>query len=725
MTRAERWLARCALWLCALAISSCGTQDQDAPERACEASSISRELERFASGEVAVYIEASAGQNLEIAQADLERALSRLWGEPVAVKQGSPSGAERAAIWISTSAAAAAEVGPPTPGGYVLRRLDADGGARLVVHAADEATLVFGLYALLEELGVRFFHPMQELIPELGAPHLPRSLEIARAPAFRVRGVQLHLLHPTEYFRPFNEPSPANLEDAKRFIDWLVKTGQNHVQWWLLRTMDLEAHRPHRDAIISYAHARGVTVGVIAQLWGGSSLQNSYDLITSQTDWQAQLEAKLDALLESNWDLIELGLGEFLAANPSQLVAWLDHATAYLHAAHPGVELSVVNHVGNYPDLWVDYQGAETFFYHLPGFADPRLINNVHTVMYFDLYRGWGAYAHPDFTLHRDFLKSEITTRKMRYLPESAYWVTADVDVPVFLPIYAHARWLDIHGLFAELRELGLPPLDGHVMFSSGHEWGYWLADYVAAKAMWEPEQPFSYFVKDVARAYGTCGDDVARDLGALIDVQNEYLFDQRLAPYVHGEDAADDFGEMIGVTTHPPRVRFEKLLSMSAAERDDFEQGTLELVEKAAAEIGVIEGRFARTCRRADDQLGPWCRELEQGTRIVRLRLEHSAALYRAVLESAGGGQESQKWLARAGEIREQAAVVIEARAVDYRWDVGALIDAWSNPTIYNFGYLRQAHKLCYWERQRVQAEGVIENGGPPPIAALPSCMD
>ena len=34
--------------------------------------------------------------------------------------------------------------------------------------------------------------------------------------------------------------------------------------------------------------------------------------------------------MAQSWDLIELGLGEFLAGDPDELVIWLDHATAYM-----------------------------------------------------------------------------------------------------------------------------------------------------------------------------------------------------------------------------------------------------------------------------------------------------------------------------------------------------------------------------------------------------------
>ena len=69
------------------------------------------------------------------------------------------------------------------------------------------------------------------------------------------------------------------------------------------------------------------------------------------------------------------------------------------------------------------------------------------------------------------------TGRRVKYHPESAYWISADVDVPLFLPEFLYSRWLDVHNLVSEARQNGLPPLYGHLMFSSGHEWGYWLTE--------------------------------------------------------------------------------------------------------------------------------------------------------------------------------------------------------------------------------------------------------
>src|SRR5262249_49808678 len=155
------------------------------------------------------------------------------------------------------------------------------------------------------------------------------------------------------------------------------------------------------------------------------------------------------------------------------------------------------------------YKGQKEFFYFLPRHADERLINNVHTVFFYDLYREGGMYAHHDFHAHRDYLFEELPHRTMRYEPESAYWVTADIDVPAFLPEYIRSRWVDVHNLHQDIEEKGLPPLEGHIMFSSGHEWGYFLTDYLTARMLWDPAADFEHFLSVYTSIYGSCAPDI------------------------------------------------------------------------------------------------------------------------------------------------------------------------------------------------------------------------
>ncbi|MBX3186244.1 MAG: hypothetical protein KF819_04480 [Labilithrix sp.] len=660
--------------------------------------------------------------------ADLGSYLTRMWKRQVSVVAGAPEGAGDA-VWISSSPAALEKARPPE-GGYALVRAD-EGPRKLLLAASAPADRAFAAYALLEELGARFFHPMQELVPELDGPRFPRALEARRTPMTKTaRGLQPHLLHPTEYMRTFQEPGEANLAEARRFVDWLVKTGQNHVQWPLLdeNATPWVPFSEHARQIAAYARSRGVTTGAVIQVNQRGSLQRNYVLVKDEAKKKEQIEAALTKAMEVPWNDVELALGEFLATDPEGMLESLNLAVAHLAKIAPETRVGVHNHVGNFPDLYVDFRGQTTFFYHVPQYADPRLGQTVHTVFWYDLYRDRGMYSHPNFFLQRDYIMAQLATtgRRVRYYPESAYWIAADVDVPVFLPEFIESRWLDIHRLDEDIRNANLPKLDGHLLFTSGHEWGYWLTDYLVAKMLWEPAAPLDRFLQHYAAAFGSCSGGVAAELSAFIALQKKYLFEGRLIPYVSGEDATVETGASVGYVIRDIRKKFEDLVTGPESERAAFEAEVLAPLETMTAETRPIEDSLAARCRGSDPILAPWCDELRDGVRIVRQRLEHVVVVYRAVIAHArGDGTKAKELLARARAKTEEAKVTIEAREKAYRFDLERLTGAYYNPTFYPFGYLRQAHTQCLWRRRDQFASLIIEEGVLGSTSDVPTCLD
>lgn len=73
-------------------------------------------------------------------------------------------------------------------------------------------------------------------------------------------------------------------------------------------------------------------------------------------------------------------------------------------------------------------------------------------------------------------------------------------------------------------------------------------------------------------------------------------------------------------------------------------------------------------------------------------------------------------------------ALAVVQAREASYRFRLSDLVepltDGHLNPTRYPFGYLRQAHVLCLWERQELQARAVIDTGVAASPFDLPGCQ-
>lgn len=659
-------------------------------------------------------------------RADLVKYLGAMWGAAPPASSSAPDGSRRLSIWVSTSAAAAQALETSIGAGYALERIDDGNKTTLLVYASTAADAASGAYALLEELGCRFFHPKEELVPHYGAAFVPSALHEWRRPAASRRGLQPHTLHPIEYFATFMEPSDANLADAKAFIDWLVKTGQNYVQWPLLTTVDWNTWKPYATSILQYAHSRGVQVGASIEIWAGSALQNNYVLVSDANNWQSEMESGLDRLLEVPWDHIDLTMGEFVATGPQAIIDWLNHATAYIISKSPSTQVDVDNHVGNYPQLWVKYQGQTVFYYHLPQFCDARLGQNVHTLSLFDVYRDWATYAHPNFWLQHDYIMQESGSRRVTYYPESAYWISADIDVPLFLPETIFSRWIDIYDLTAELADRGLPGLEGHLEFMSGHEWGYWLTDYLVAKMLWEPTKPFTYFLSRYTSAFGTCAGDVETALEQYVALQTKYLFDQRLLAYVQGENTTVDLGYLAGLETHPKRIEFEELLPMTEAQRTQFESTIVAGLDAFASQSQTIESTIAARCRGSDATIAPWCDELRDGVSIGRLRAQHAALLYRAILSYARGDSgTAASQLSQASAITDQAAQVIAGREAHYRFDLQRETGQYDNPTVYDFGYLREAHTQCYWHRREDQVSYILQNGIPESLATLRGCAN
>lgn len=671
---------------------------------------------------VAIAVDGS-GAEADRVRADVTRVLAELWGLAPAAVSAAPDAAD-VVLRVSTSTEVGAKVGARAGDAYVLSRAD-EGRPTLVAWGRDEANASYAAYAMLEELGARFFHPMQDHVPRLGAARLPPALDVHRATTFTRRGIQVHSLHPIEYTATFFEPSAAHADEARRLVDWLVKTGQNHLQLFLLQSVDWPAFVAHMRPLVDYAHARHVTVGAVVQLWGGASLQNATVLTRDEASAPTEIPAQLEKVFEVPWDGVDLALGEFLSAGPEVMLSMLDLATQTMKSRWPAAQVHVHNHVGNYPELWVDYKGERSFYYHLPRHLDAHLGAMVHTLAYYDVYRPWAMYGHPDFSLQREYMLSQLGKRKVSYFPESAYWIGTDVDVPLFLaPEYLRARWLDVSGLTRDARERGLPPLDGHVMFSSGHEWGYWMIDYLTARMLWQPDAPFEAITAHVTDAWGSCGPDAARAFAEVERAESELLFDKRLMPYMQGEDGQVDFGARIGIEIRPRRVPYEAMLTMSDADRAGFERDVVEGLESFAARLSPVADDLAARCRGSDEPLRAHCEETASGVVVLVHRARHAASLYRAALARARG-QDGRPLLSRAAELRVAAEKVITDQAKRYRFDVERLTGAYKNPTRYPFGYLRQAHTVCFWHRQEAQAKSVVEDGEAAPLQSLRSCTD
>ncbi len=239
------------------------------------------------------------------------------------------------------------------PEGYALERVALDRGALLAARgnpAADHAHGNLGTghlaYALLEELGFAFLHPLAPVRPP--ALSVPASLSVATTPRWNKRAVHLHTQHPLELTELLQGMGPgggadeagyrAMLPEWDSFLEWCVANSQNGVEWFLLYAKSFEAFadsdlRATRLAeLVEHAHALGVSAGLDVPIAFGQ--QHAYSLLRTQGELsaeKAEIRRRIDYVMRARFDFLgtEAGTSEFTAPAPGRMLAWLDEMTAY------------------------------------------------------------------------------------------------------------------------------------------------------------------------------------------------------------------------------------------------------------------------------------------------------------------------------------------------------------------------------------------------------------
>ena len=600
-------------------------------------------------------------------------------------------------------------------------RIDGAGG-RYVIHAGAPLGLQYGLAELLEAMGVRFFHPQATYVPHpLQSPDGAAALGQDFAPQKRVRGLHLHTIHPIEAYQAlWASDLDADQDDraALAIVDWIIANRGNYIQWAALDDVYVDGGPTDRwharaRAVIDYAHAHGVRVGIGVELFATGNLQNSANLLGAGDDVNnpgPAIHARLHPLLDGlPFDRLDVSFGEFFGADPSVFVNALDATWTASQDVAPGIEVAARVHLGNYPNLQVTYMGQTMLYYYLVQFADPHIIASVHSVMFYDLYEDTGgAYLYDDFSTHRQFLLNRLAAGlPAAYLPEDSYWVAFDDSVPLYLPLYQRSRWLD-------LSQIG-PQLQEHVLFSTGWEWGYWQNDYAALRMSYRLPERWDAPLAQMFAPWGEQGRALAMQIAALGELQHDYLIGKRLTAYLAGRDQIIDAGAAMGIVSQPARTSLADVIAMTPDQRARFAAAVVdplgELGDKTEAILQAIEAIGS------DD---PWFAEVRDGVAIDLQRTRFAEASYRAAIAYADGGGDGG-WLARTEAALGQARTIVDRRHHElHALDAKPLVSHFRNSTLYDFGYLYMAQTLCYWNREHAQLRNLIlsENNPDPGCA-------
>ncbi len=564
----------------------------------------------------------------------------------------------------------------------------------------------FGLYGLLQEkLGFKFYHPRRMIVPHWNEFPLQQNFNWEAKPLFDKKGFHLHTEHPLELTEQLHDGNlPHALEDVKEYIDWLARNGQNYFEFCLLESIDHKVWITHAKAIVDYCHQRGIIAAVDLSLH--MVQQKTFQLYVSPLAKQKQVEKSLVWLMQADWDFInmEFTTAEFIAGNKKKkeelrlfIISWLrkNSNTKLMGRQH------IVKHENE-----MGHKHKELAWDSASLALDKERGVLSHTVMFYDMTESNApVYENKNQRHQFEFLLEQMKVRETWYYPESAYWVTFDNSVPMFLLPYLSARLSDIDTCVKY-------KVPGHITFSSGWEWGYWLFDWSIARWSWQ------YTTDGVAQkrypemyAHEMLKEQSEKDFfSQSLHLQQQYLKDSSLIKWMTAMTIIDEMPIKAFNHEFQPRPQWSyKFLQRKA---------DTAITERVRREAIAPLTNFAQLTRKAshlyednpthitDSILG----EFENGIQITGMRAFHRASVLQYILCRREAKIKHEKcdcdsYLKNAVMIRNGAHEAVSQREKYYRYPVELIARKRWDHTSYHTGYLYTVSNLYFWHREEEEA--------------------
>ena len=288
------------------------------------------------------------------------------------------------------------------------------------------------------------------------------------------------------------------VRDVNSFFEWAVANRLNKVEWLLLGNYkwgdEMSVRGQRLRLLTTLGHEYSLLIGADVPL--GNVQQHGWNMVNVRQPFEEQVEElrkRVDWVLSAGFDFMttESGLSEFTHPECALMLDLLNTFAIHVNVTW-GREAGVKVHCStgqvceDFPD---PRTGDPLNFNFLPFYAHKGLGVFPHTIQVYALDDPTGgAYGNRNFSYMEEYLVMEAKAgnRSVIFYPETSYWVNVDVDVPLFLPLYGQRRLRDLRRL--RHRELSENfQMQGQMNFDSGWEWGYWISDFVTARASWDP----------------------------------------------------------------------------------------------------------------------------------------------------------------------------------------------------------------------------------------------
>jgi len=310
--------------------------------------------------------------------------------------------------------------------------------------------------------------------------------------------------------------------------------------------------------------------------------------------------------------------------------------------------------------------------------------------------------------------KTENQRRETWYWPESSYLVGFDSSVPLLILPYLDARWED-------MKNMSKTGVSGHITFTSGWEWGYWLVDWSIARWSWRiSDNGRERQTSPISRLGELFPDQKLKQLWkTALEKQNYYLKQKELLRYMAALTPFSELPQPFNKPFQPdPGFSYAWLLNEAGKEvADSLLTGPIKEMEAYAVEMETLCDLLSSRMTWLEKQAGQTMpsralgNELIRGLRVTAFRAHHRALTLRALLAKRGHGffdrkmiAESDRILASAQQVRMQALKLVHQQETIYRYPVEQIARKKASLTAYQFGYLYPAANLFFWEREEEQ---------------------
>lgn len=686
---------------------------------------------------VDVLIPAEAGKALDEAAREMIAAFARITGvettaEPI--RSSLLASGRPAAVLVEVKPDADEALGNE---GYLLRRGIMEPGKHVLsITARTEIGAMYGIYHVLGDLGVLYFHPEDSFYPSSSSITLPWNYSgKPQTPRFAIRGFHEHTQHPIEMSDVYLRPGNSEFRQyASNYIRWMARNRQNLLSFQMLKTVDLDEWLPYMTDIIEEAHEYGVMASMVISFV--DQQQHMFKLINEDArdpdsgellSDEAQIREGLNRLLSAGFDALtfQIGSSEFTKPSDEKTLFWMNTVLLHLTAHHPGVRAYAWIHTTC--DLEADDGG---YYFHLPLKAGADFGAYVHTTMFYDLKNPAPVYGCENFHQQVEFMDKANRKRPMIYFPESAWWLGFDNNCPLVLPVTGYTRSVDIDDV--------LPAYDveGHVTFTTGREWTYWQYDHFLTQKTWDGSLTWDRYLSWISPMYGKQGGAIKKALAAWTDLQAKHFLeeDPLIYFYVAGELRQDEVGEMAGVLARRPKIAFNRILNLDEEAFETWANGDLAMLKRMKTAYDEVLAELPERLDSGRDEQKRYYEEMYSGLYVFAKRIEHAILLYEGVAEVRAWTEERKRAesadppeepnaTTRMTALENANAKLAAAKAISqemigiftrmedlYRYPVELLARAKpETPTAYPFGYLEQTSSGHFWTRRDRQLEELI----------------